>query len=147
MKYTSGRVTVQDSAYLLLLVAAVCHAAWNLIAKRTVGSHHWIFTFAMLTGAIVLSLALFAAKLPAFCWLLAVLSAVMETVYYLLLAHAYDRYPLSFVYPVGRGSAPLFTTLVGKGMLGVGAVLSDVGEDRGEVGVVGAAEDDPRFVA
>src|SRR5262245_55060104 len=75
----------------LLLAAAVCHASWNLIAKRTVGSRHWIFTFAMLTGALVLSPALFARRLPAFCWLLAVVSAVMETVYYLLLAHAYDR--------------------------------------------------------
>lgn len=116
---------------LLLLAAAFCHAAWNLVAKRTSGSRHWIFTYAMLAGAIALSPALFVAKLPAFCWLLAVLSAVMETVYYLLLAQAYDRYHLSFVYPVGRGSAPLFTALVSLfvfrerlSILGIAGVLT-----------------------
>jgi drug/metabolite transporter (DMT)-like permease len=106
----------------LLLVAATCHASWNLLAKRTSGSRDFLFTCSMLVGALIFSPAIILGKTV--LWL-AVLSALAETVYFLLLARAYERFDLSVVYPIGRGSAPVLTAIVS--VLWFGERLSPLG--------------------
>jgi uncharacterized membrane protein len=49
---------------------------------------------------------------------LAIVSGFLEAAYFVLLASAYSRGPLSLVYPLARGSAPLLAVLVGIGLLG-----------------------------
>lgn len=96
----------------LLLIAACCHASWNLLAKRTTGRRDWIFTCSMLVGALVFSPAIVRGHLPPPALMLALLSAIAETAYFLLLARAYERFDLSVVYPIGRGTAPILTAAV-----------------------------------
>jgi len=103
---------VQFLSIALLLIAACCHAAWNLLAKRTTGRRDWIFTCSMIVGAVVFSPAIARGNLPPFSLVLAALSAVAETAYFLLLARAYERFDLSVVYPIGRGTAPILTAMI-----------------------------------
>jgi drug/metabolite transporter (DMT)-like permease len=49
---------------------------------------------------------------------LAVISGALEAAYFVLLASAYRRGPLSLVYPLARGSAPLLAVAIGIGLLG-----------------------------
>src|SRR5688572_15156557 len=56
--------------------------------------------------------------IPASAIVLALISAVLEAAYFVLLASAYRRGPLSLVYPLARGSAPLLAVLIGIFLLG-----------------------------
>jgi multidrug transporter EmrE-like cation transporter len=97
------------SSILLLLLAGCCHAAWNLVLKNVDGSRDWVLVWSMVFGSIVFAPSLLM-PLPARCVLLAVFSALCECLYFFLLARAYDRFDVSVVYPIARGTAPVFTT-------------------------------------
>jgi drug/metabolite transporter (DMT)-like permease len=98
-------------ALLLALAAAFLHAAWNVLLR---GSDD---IAARRNAVLVLSVVLFApaaaatwsfhaAALP---W--AAASAALEALYFVLLVVAYRRHELSVVYPVARGSAPVFVLI------------------------------------
>jgi drug/metabolite transporter (DMT)-like permease len=107
----------------LVFLAALIHASWNLIAKKSGGDTR----FALLTGIV---LAIFWA--PAGIWFgvqqagnyglrewsLIVASGVLHTAYYLTLLRGYRKGDLSVVYPLARGSGPLLTALVATTFLG-----------------------------
>jgi drug/metabolite transporter (DMT)-like permease len=105
------------SAFLLALAAAVLHAGWNVLLARARD------VLAATTVALVLSVLLFApvaaatwdVDAAAVPWIAA--SAVFEIVYFVLLTTAYSRSDLSLVYPVARGSAPVFV-LAGAAIAG-----------------------------
>ena len=105
------------SAFLLALAAAVLHAGWNVLLARARD------VLAATTVALVLSVLLFApvaaatwdVDAAAVPWIVA--SAVFEIVYFVLLTTAYSRSDLSLVYPVARGSAPVFV-LAGAAIAG-----------------------------
>ena len=101
----------------LVLAAAVLHATWNYLLKRSGGGTVFVWSFATLSALIYapVVLVLLWWKEPALGWESLVLmlgSAVIHTAYYLLLDRGYRRGDLSLVYPLARGSAPLVTVLV-----------------------------------
>lgn len=111
-------------ALVLVLVAAVLHASWN-IRLKTAADPLLLATRAMALGAIGLT------PPAAVAWLLlgrpglglkavavAAASAVVEVAYFVLLSGAYRRGELSTVYPIARGTAPILAVLVGVGILG-----------------------------
>ncbi|MGH2515402.1 MAG: DMT family transporter [Ktedonobacterales bacterium] len=107
------------SLVLLLALAGLIHTTWNLLAKRS-GD-----TQAFLWLALLAAMALFAAPfvllrtpIPPAGWLCVAASGALEAVYYLLLGGAYSAGDLSLVYPLSRGSAPLFTLLFALAFLG-----------------------------
>jgi drug/metabolite transporter (DMT)-like permease len=106
---------VNATALLLLLAAAMLHAAWNLLVKQAAEKH--VFTWwALLAGALLFSPALFwAVPWPARVWPYALASALCETVYFIALATAYRLADFSLAYPVARGTAPA--------LLAVGSVV------------------------
>jgi drug/metabolite transporter (DMT)-like permease len=108
----------------LIAIAAVLHAGWNVLLKT---SGDPLLTSARLQaiGTLVL------APVGLLAWLangrppldpagvaIALLSGVLEALYFFLLAGAYWRGDLSLVYPLARGSAPLLAVLVGVVVLG-----------------------------
>lgn len=105
------------SAFLLAVAAAVLHAGWNVLLARSRD------VLAATTVALVLSVLFFApvaaatwdVEAAAIPWMAA--SAVFEIVYFVLLTTAYSRSDLSLVYPVARGSAPVFV-LTGAAITG-----------------------------
>jgi drug/metabolite transporter (DMT)-like permease len=103
----------------LVLVAAVLHAGWNVLLKTsgdtlsTAVRLQAIGTAALLPIGIVAWWAIGAPPVPAEAIGLAGISGFLEATYFVLLASAYRRGPLSLVYPLARGSAPLIAVAVG----------------------------------
>jgi drug/metabolite transporter (DMT)-like permease len=102
-----------------LLFAAGLHAIWNLLAKRAKDNQAFLVSAVAVSTALLLPLALARwAPLPAAAWLIIILSAALEAAYYLLLGRAYRGGDLSLVYPLSRGSAPLFVAIIAFVVLG-----------------------------
>lgn len=104
---------------LLLGLAAVVHSTWNLLAKRSLDKQ--VFLWLALVGSLVIFLlpvSTVYVQVPLPIWGIILLSGLLEAVYFLLLGSAYQRGDLSLVYPLARGSAPLFVTLFALAFLG-----------------------------
>lgn len=130
-------------ALVLIAVAAVLHAGWNVLLK-TSGDTLLTATRLQAIGTIVLGPIGLAA------WLLegsppidgggiliALVSGALEAIYFFLLASAYRRGDLSLVYPLARGSAPILAVIVGVAILGERlAPLAALGVGCALVGIV-----------
>jgi drug/metabolite transporter (DMT)-like permease len=101
-------------ALLLVLVAALLHASWNYLLKRTGGGGSFVWLCSLLTTLIYAPLAIgilwyqhinISGLQAAFM----AGTAVLHTIYFLLLARGYRYGDLSLVYPLARGSGPLLT--------------------------------------
>jgi drug/metabolite transporter (DMT)-like permease len=91
----------------LLLAAACLHVTWNLLIKRA-AARDVVTWWAIVAGSVLFLPVLLAAEpLPAAVGRLAVASAAVEAVYYVLLAYAYGQGDFSQVYPIARGAAPV----------------------------------------
>ena len=126
---------------LLIAVAAVLHATWNIMLKtsgdplRTSGRGMIAGTLIGLPFVVVAWFATGQPGIPAEAWALGVVSGVVEVAYLILLAGAYRRGDLSVVYPIARGTAPLLTVL--SGVLLLGERLSPLGSVGVGVLIVG----------
>ncbi len=121
------------TAIALVLVAALLHAGWNIVAKRTGGGRHFALMGALMIVALWSPLGLWMAwrELPhwgATEWLLMLASGVAHLVYFNVLLAGYRAADLTVVYPVARGTGPLITSFA--------AVLL-LGETLGASGVAG----------
>ena len=111
-------------AIALVLVAAVLHAGWNVLLK-TSSDTLWtavrlqaIGTVILLPIGIVAWLANDRPAVPEEAIGLALVSGVLETIYFICLSAAYRRGALSLVYPLARGSAPVLAVAIGILLLG-----------------------------
>ena len=107
-----------------IALAAVLHAAWNILLKTAGDPLRTATVGVAAASAILVPLAvagwLLAGRpaIPAEAWLIGVVSGVVETAYFVFLAAAYRRGDLSVVYPIARGSAPLLAVAVAVLVLG-----------------------------
>jgi drug/metabolite transporter (DMT)-like permease len=121
-------------ALVLVLVAAVFHATWNLLAKRAgAGGAVFVWLFGLLSIFIYAPLALGVILLQAPHLGPAQLvfmfgSGALHLGYFVVLQRGYAVGDLSLVYPLARGTGPLLAT--------VGAVIL-LGERPGAVAVSG----------
>jgi len=101
-------------ALLLVIAAAILHAAWNLITKQ-VGGKLPFFWLVSLVACIICVPFLWLQAAPAqLSWsylvlLFALVSAILHLLYFVLLQTGYRKADLSVVYPVARGAGPLFS--------------------------------------
>src|SRR6266480_4025915 len=108
------------AALLLVLGAAVCHSAWNLLVK-TDARRLEIQSGALVVGVVLCSPALFIHPLTEVsrsAWAAILLSGVFETAYVFALTAAYGAGDLSLVYPVARGTPPLLVVPLAVVLLG-----------------------------
>jgi drug/metabolite transporter (DMT)-like permease len=105
-------------ALALALLAAVMHAVWNLLVKRS--DDQLVAGWTVVAGAGVLALPILAFNgLPERpVWDLIVISTLIQVGYVLVLASAYRIGDLSFVYPLARGISPVLVALAGVAFLG-----------------------------
>ncbi len=106
-------------AVALSLVAALVHAGWNAAAKRSAEPGTTLLGMAVF-GFLLTVPWLVAAlpALPAEIYALALLSGLLESLYVVTLGAAYKRYDFSLVYPVARGSAPVWIAILAALALG-----------------------------
>jgi drug/metabolite transporter (DMT)-like permease len=102
---------MEPASLLLLVVAAFFHAAANALLKQA--RDKLAYTWWMLGASSVLGLPLLLAGLPreGTGWALVGISGLLEAIYFFALSRAYSLGDLSQVYPLARGSAPLFIVL------------------------------------
>jgi drug/metabolite transporter (DMT)-like permease len=130
-------------ALALALAAAVVHALWNLLTARA-GESQIAAGVALAIGAAVFApVALLTWDVRAGVAPYAVASVALELAYLALLATAYQRAPLSVVYPVARGIAPVIVLVVSVVALGAslpaGAVAGVLAVGGGVLLVRGSA--------
>jgi drug/metabolite transporter (DMT)-like permease len=109
---------VSAAAIALVLGSAALHAFWNWLVADARDSHA-VAAVAMLTGVIVFApVAVLTWDVDASAWPYIVASALLELAYFALLATAYERADLTFVYPIARGAAPVLVLVVSVVALG-----------------------------
>jgi drug/metabolite transporter (DMT)-like permease len=105
------------ASFALVILAAVCHATWNLLAKRAADAGA-AFIFAYNLVSVV-------AYAPWALWLIAkgaaspgapvlaciVVSGLIHLAYSLALQRGYQLADLSVVYPVARGTGPMLSAV------------------------------------
>jgi drug/metabolite transporter (DMT)-like permease len=121
------------TALALVLAAALCHATWNLVAKKAGGGNAFVLMGALLVAVVWAPLAWWVGwqavgRFGAVEWSVLLASAVLHILYFRTLLHGYAVSDLSVVYPVARGSGPLLSS--------AGAVLV-LGESLSATGLVG----------
>ncbi|MES1215843.1 MAG: DMT family transporter [Bacteroidota bacterium] len=102
------------SLYVLVLVltAAVLHASWNLIAKKTKGQIPFIWLQYIVSNILYWPFLFFQSNQGVAIYSTPLLwfslsSSVLHLGYFIVLQKGYRNADLSVVYPLARGSAPL----------------------------------------
>lgn len=121
-------------ALALVLAAALCHATWNLVAKKAGGGNAFVLISSMQVGVLWAPVVVWVGVREvsgwgAFEWGILAASALIHVLYFRSLLHGYKVSDLTVVYPVARGSGPLLSS--------VGAVLV-LGETISLTGALGA---------
>jgi drug/metabolite transporter (DMT)-like permease len=96
-------------ALVLILVSAVVHAVVNVLTKRADDKYAMRLLIGVFS-AVLVAPVLFFVPLPkgAAVWFL-IATAFVHAIYELLLVKSYESAAFSAVYPVARGTGPLFT--------------------------------------
>ena len=129
------------AALAMVLAAALCHASWNLAAKKAGGGSHFVLASSLLVAVLWAPLAAWSAfggggagdraiaVWGAVEWACILASGAVHLAYFSALLHGYRVSDLTVVYPVARGSGPLLSA--------AGAMLL-LGESPGTAGIAGA---------
>lgn len=118
----------------LIVLAALIHATWNLLAKRAAhAGPTFVFVYTGIASLAYLPWTLWLIFEGALSWSLPVLACIvlsgaLHLAYSLFLQRGYQVADLSVVYPIARGTGPLLST--------IGAFLL-LGEDPSPKGVAG----------
>jgi drug/metabolite transporter (DMT)-like permease len=103
------------AALVLVLFAALAHAAWNVLAKTASGGATFVWLFSA-TAVVIWLPAVVAAVIVAPGSLglegiaFMVGSGALHALYFVLLQRGYRDGDLSLVYPLARGTGPLLST-------------------------------------
>ena len=118
------------TAFALAISAAVLHAFWNILLARARDPES--ATAVALVASVIVFAPVAALRFEADweVWPFVVVTSMLQLLYFALLATAYRKAELSFVYPVARGVAPVI-------VLGVSVVVFGHGTSPGQaMGVV-----------
>jgi drug/metabolite transporter (DMT)-like permease len=117
--------SLNATALLLIFVAAIAHASWNLFSKQASVSGAASFVWLMSATATVAYLPVVAASviaspphLSALAWVFMAGTGLLQVGYFLFLQTSYRLGDLSLIYPIGRGTGALLAALGGIILLG-----------------------------
>jgi uncharacterized membrane protein len=107
----------------LVLLAAVLHASWNIVAKHAGGDQRFILLTSLMNCVVWLPAGLWFGwdEVPRWGlveWGAVAASAVVHLLYFNALLTGYRVADLTVVYPLARGSGPLLTAAVAVTLLG-----------------------------
>ncbi|MEE4261833.1 MAG: EamA family transporter [Desulfobacteraceae bacterium] len=99
----------------IVLVAALCHAIWNYLAKRSRNKLAFIWWFLIIAAVAYFPMFLYfwpQVTVTPGGWVCIVATGVLHALYFWFMGGAYERGELSLVYPLSRGSGPLFVPIL-----------------------------------
>jgi len=107
-------------AMAIVLAAAFLHAGWNYLTKKSQRKIVFIWWFLLI--AVILYFPMFLyywsqTTIPPVGWSCVVASGLLHGLYFWFLGGAYERGDLSLVYPLSRGSGPLFVPFLAVGLI------------------------------
>ncbi len=126
-------------ALVIVLVAALFHASWNFLAKKSMKKMAFIWWFLLI--AVIGYLPMFLYLFPRLAvssagWTCIVATGVLHALYFWFMGGAYERGDLSLVYPLSRGSGPLLVPILAiiflqeqlssAGIAGIGLVVAGI---------------------
>lgn len=107
-------------ALILVLLSAILHATWNLLAKRAINKE--VFLWWVLVSSSVLLMPLFVFLIwnypilyPGWWFILG--TVVLHVFYFAFLGRSYTHADLSLVYPIARGTGPALVPIIGALLL------------------------------
>jgi len=105
---------------ILVLLSALSHATWNLLAKRAINKE--VFLWCVLVSSSVLLLPLFAFLIWKYQilypgWWFIFGTVVLHVLYFAFLGRSYARADLSLAYPIARGMGPALVPIIGALLL------------------------------
>jgi len=112
----------------LILLSAILHALWNFLAKNSLDKYVFSWWMKLFEFLIYLPIGLYllsVSKISSVGWLIAVVSGLVHTVYWILLSASYTYGDLSIVYPISR-SAPITVAVFAVLFLGENLSISGV---------------------
>jgi drug/metabolite transporter (DMT)-like permease len=127
-----------NGVFILLMIAALGHSIWNAISKQ-IPERDGFFTLILIVAVILyLPIAIFTLlkySVPAGAWIWICISIGFEVLYFVFLSKAYQQETFLTVYPVARGSAPIFAAILNFlltgnfiGIIGLsGIILTSIG--------------------
>ena len=139
------------SALALVLEGAMCHALWNMVAKKASGGLGFVWLFGVVSVVAAALLALWAWSIHAqTCTPRDVVrcagSGVIYVLYALVLQRGYKAGDFAVVYSIARGTVPMLSVLAAiafwgampsaMGWLGVAAVVAGVFVSAGAVNLL-----------
>ena len=111
-------------ALALALSAAFLHALWNLLLARERDPEAATAVAICASVVVFAPVAVVVWDVDSRVWPFIATTSLLQLVYFSLLATAYRRAELSFVYPIARGLAPVLVLVVGVLALGTGATVA-----------------------
>jgi drug/metabolite transporter (DMT)-like permease len=114
---------VSVSTFLIVLLAGLLHALWNIVAKKTGGDVRFA-CFSAGVGIVIwapLGIWLGWDVVPQWdiwAWSFVVGSALLRILYFVVLLRGYRLADLTVVYPLARGTGPLLSSLAAIFWLG-----------------------------
>jgi drug/metabolite transporter (DMT)-like permease len=99
----------------IVLVAALLHASWNYLAKKSRNKIAFIWWAILFSTVIFFPMFLYywpTVTIPLTGWICIIATGVLHAFYFWFVGRAYERGDLSLVYPLSRGSGPLFVPIL-----------------------------------
>ena len=99
----------------IVLIAALFHAGWNFLAKRSRNKLAFIWWFLLISTIGYFPMFIYFWRdmtVTANGWACIVATGVLHALYFWFMGGAYERGDLSLVYPLSRGSGPLFVPIL-----------------------------------
>src|SRR3954454_11627479 len=101
------------TALALALASAFVHALWNILLARARDIES-ATVVALITAEVVFApVVVFTWQADGRVWPFVIASGLLQVAYFALLATAYRLVPLSVVYPIARGGAPVLVLVIG----------------------------------
>ncbi len=114
-------------ALVLLLASATLHALWNLLLKQSQEKYLAMGWQVIISAILSIVVILFTGLPPRSMWLLVLISAILEAIYFGILTYAYTDHDFSLIYPIARGASPalvaIWTALFLREIPSIGGLL------------------------
>ncbi len=122
---------MNETAVLLILLAAGVHATWNLLAKTLPGGAETVWLFTMVATIVYAPIAGVTVAVTGYRpagsdWLFLVGTGILQAVYFVVLRRGYAVGDLSVVYPLARGTGPLMAVALAVVLVGERPSLTTV---------------------
>ena len=149
------------SALALVLAGALCHAIWNIVAKKAGGGVLFVWLFGAVSVLAAAPIACWAwlehpQIFSHWMWFAALASGLVHVLYSLVLQKAYRVSDFAVVYPIARGTGPMLSVLAAIILLGekpspigwisVAAVLLGVFISAGGINIFRSTPGHPRHL-